>query len=131
MKLLYPLIILSSTLLFSIEWQREFIPDEFGDKTDSQYIYCQVKGTFSNSIENNAPLDVTLVVEKDKVWVKLLHYGKFKPQSPDYKTIEMKPQNVEVVDQQLIDEASKYLNIKRNIGDKEAYEYAQKLIPAT
>ena len=58
-------------------------------------------------------------------------YGKFKPQSPDYKTIEMKPQNVEVVDQQLIDEASKYLNIKRNIGDKEAYEYAQKLIPAT
>ena len=58
-------------------------------------------------------------------------YGKFKPQSPDYKTIEMKPQNVEVVDQQLIDEASKYLNIKRNIGDREAYEYAQKLIPAT
>ena len=58
-------------------------------------------------------------------------YGKFKPQSPDYKTIEMKPQNVEVVDQQLIDEASKYLEIKRKIGDKEAYEYAQKLIPAT
>jgi hypothetical protein len=58
-------------------------------------------------------------------------YGKFKPQSPDYKTIEMKPQNVEVVDQQLIDEASKYLEIKRKLGDKEAYEYAQKLIPAT
>mgnify|MGYP000845547515 FL=1 len=58
-------------------------------------------------------------------------YGRFKPQSPDYKTIEMKPQNIEVVDQQLIDEASKYLEIKRNIGDKEAYEYAQKLIPAT
>ena len=58
-------------------------------------------------------------------------YGRFKPQSPDYKTIEMKPQNIEVVDQQLIDEASKYLEIKRNIGDKEAYEYAQKLIPST
>lgn len=58
-------------------------------------------------------------------------YGKFKPQSPDYKTIEMKPQNVEVVDQQLIDEASKYLEIKRKLGDKEAYEYAQKLIPST
>jgi hypothetical protein len=58
-------------------------------------------------------------------------YGKFKPQSPDYKTIEMKPQNVEVVDQQLIDEASKYLEIKRKLGDKEAYEYAQKLISAT
>ena len=58
-------------------------------------------------------------------------YGRFKPQSPDYKTIEMKPQNIEVVDQQLIDEASKYLEIKRKIGDKEAYEYAQKLIPST
>jgi len=58
-------------------------------------------------------------------------YGNFKPQSADYKTLEMSPSNIEVVDQQLIDEASKYLEIKRNIGDKEAYEYAQKLIPAT
>ena len=58
-------------------------------------------------------------------------YGKFKPQAPDYKTIEMKPQNVEVVDQQLIDEASKFLEIKRLKGDKAAYEYAQSLIPAT
>jgi hypothetical protein len=57
--------------------------------------------------------------------------GQFKPQSPDYKTIEMKPQNVEVVDQQLIDEASKYLEIKRTLGDEEAYKYAQSLIPAT
>ena len=58
-------------------------------------------------------------------------YGNFKPQSADYKTLEMSPSNIEVVDQQLIDEASKYLEIKRNIGDKEAYEYAQKLIPST
>jgi len=58
-------------------------------------------------------------------------YGNFKPQSADYKTLEMSPSNIEVVDQQLIDEASKYLEIKRNIGDREAYEYAQKLIPAT
>lgn len=57
--------------------------------------------------------------------------GQFKPQSPDYKTIEMKPQNVEVVDQQLIDEASKFLEIKRTLGDEEAYKYAQSLIPAT
>ena len=58
-------------------------------------------------------------------------YGNFKPQSADYKTLEMSPSNIEVVDQQLVDEASKYLEIKRNIGDREAYEYAQKLIPAT
>jgi len=38
---------------------------------------------------------------------------------------------VEVVDQQLIDEASKYLEIKRTLGDEEAYKYAQNLISAT
>jgi hypothetical protein len=58
-------------------------------------------------------------------------YGNFKPQSADYKTLEMSPANIEVVDPQLIDEASKFLEIKRNLGDREAYEYAQKLIPAT
>ena len=58
------------------------------------------------------------------------NYGQFKPMPQDYRGLVMKPQ-VEKVDQQLIDEASKYLEIKRNIGDREAYEYAQKLIPAT
>ena len=58
-------------------------------------------------------------------------YGNFKPQSADYKTLEMSPANIEVVDPQLIDEASKFLEIKRNLGDREAYEYAQKLIPTT
>ena len=38
---------------------------------------------------------------------------------------------VQPVDQQLIDEASKYLEIKRTLGDRAAYEYAQNLIPAT
>jgi len=58
-------------------------------------------------------------------------YGNFKPQSADYKTLEMSPANIEVVDPQLIDEASKFLEIKRNLGDREAYEYAQRLIPTT
>jgi len=58
-------------------------------------------------------------------------YGNFKPQSADYKTLEMSPSNIEVVDQQLIDEASKFLEIKRTLGDEEAYKYAQSLIPAT
>jgi len=62
---------------------------------------------------------------------KASKYGNFKPQSPDYKTLEMSPSNIEVVDQQLIDEASKYLEIKRTLGDEEAYKYAQSLIPAT
>ena len=58
-------------------------------------------------------------------------YGNFKPQSADYKTLEMSPSNIEVVDQQLIDEASKFLEIQRTLGDEEAYKYAQSLIPAT
>jgi len=57
-------------------------------------------------------------------------YGQFKPTPFDQRSLQMNTP-VEVVDQQLIDEASKYLEIKRNIGDREAYEYAQKLIPAT
>ena len=57
-------------------------------------------------------------------------YGQFKPTPFDQRSLQMNTP-VEVVDQQLIDEASKYLEIKRNIGDKEANEYAQKLIPAT
>jgi hypothetical protein len=48
----------------------------------------------------------------------------------DYRGLVMKPQ-VEQVDQQLIDEASKFLEIQRTLGDEEAYKYAQSLIPAT
>ena len=48
----------------------------------------------------------------------------------DYKKITNESP-VQPVDQQLVDEASKYLEIQRTLGDKEAYEYAQKLIPAT
>jgi len=57
-------------------------------------------------------------------------YGKFKPMPQDYRGLVMKPQ-VEQVDQQLIDEASKFLEIQRTLGDEEAYKYAQSLIPAT
>jgi len=38
---------------------------------------------------------------------------------------------VQPVDQQLIDEASKFLEIQRTQGDRAAYQYAQNLIPAT
>ena len=82
--------------------------------------------TFGTTIPHTIMLRKLMQNRRDAV-----KYGNFKPQSADYKTLEMSPSNIEVVDQQLIDEASKYLEIKRNIGDKEAYEYAQKLIPAT
>jgi len=57
-------------------------------------------------------------------------YGQFKPTPFDQRSLQMNTP-VEVVDQQLIDEASKYLEIKRTLGDEEAYKYAQSLIPAT
>ena len=56
--------------------------------------------------------------------------GAFASMPADLRKITMNTP-VQPVDQQLVDEASKYLEIKRNIGDREAYEYAQKLIPAT
>ena len=59
-----------------------------------------------------------------------LYYGYNKPAPADYKTIEMKPSRVEVIDQQNVDEVSKYLQIKKNLGDRDAYEYLNKLIPS-
>jgi len=57
-------------------------------------------------------------------------FGALKALPADQRKLQMNLP-VQPVDQQLVDEASKYLEIKRNIGDREAYEYAQKLIPAT
>lgn len=57
-------------------------------------------------------------------------FGTLKAMPADQRKLQM-DLPVQPVDQQLIDEASKFLEIKRNIGDKEAYEYAQRLIPAT
>jgi len=57
-------------------------------------------------------------------------FGALKPMPADQRKLQMNLP-VQPVDQQLVDEASKYLEIQRTLGDKEAYEYAQKLIPAT
>jgi len=57
-------------------------------------------------------------------------FGALKPMPADQRKLQMNIP-VQPVDQQLVDEASKYLEIQRTLGDKEAYEYAQKLIPAT
>jgi hypothetical protein len=56
--------------------------------------------------------------------------GAFRSMPADYRKLAMNTP-VQVVDQQLVDEASKYLEIKRTLGDRAAYEYAQNLIPAT
>ncbi len=56
--------------------------------------------------------------------------GAFASMPADLRKVTMNTP-VQPVDQQLVDEASKYLEIKRNLGDREAYEYAQRLIPAT
>ena len=56
--------------------------------------------------------------------------GGFASMPADLRKLQMNLP-VQPVDQQLIDEASKYLEIKRTLGDEEAYKYAQSLIPAT
>ena len=57
-------------------------------------------------------------------------FGALKPLPADQRKLQMDIP-VQPVDQQLVDEASKYLEIKRTLGDRAAYEYAQSLIPAT
>tara|TARA_R110000824_G_scaffold5381_1_gene24911 strand:+ start:13 stop:1269 length:1257 start_codon:yes stop_codon:yes gene_type:complete len=57
-------------------------------------------------------------------------FGTLKGMPADQRKLQMQIP-VQPVDQQLVDEASKYLEIQRTLGDKAAYEYAQKLIPAT
>ena len=56
--------------------------------------------------------------------------GGFKSMPADLRKLQMNLP-VQPVDQQLIDEASKFLEIQRTLGDEEAYKYAQSLIPAT
>ena len=56
--------------------------------------------------------------------------GGFASMPADLRKLQMNLP-VQPVDQQLIDEASKFLEIKRTLGDEEAYKYAQSLIPAT
>lgn len=56
--------------------------------------------------------------------------GAFKSMPADLRKMQLSLP-VQPVDQQLIDEASKYLEIQRTLGDRAAYEYAQSLIPAT
>ena len=56
--------------------------------------------------------------------------GGFASMPADLRKLQMNLP-VQPVDQQLIDEASKFLEIQRTLGDEEAYKYAQSLIPAT
>ena len=56
--------------------------------------------------------------------------GAFASMPADLRKLQMNLP-VQPVDQQLIDEASKFLELQRTQGDRAAYEYAQKLIPAT
>jgi hypothetical protein len=82
--------------------------------------------TFGTSI----PKTIMLREPMAKVRAEGKGFGSFASMPADYRKLAMNTP-VQPVDQQLVDEASKYLEIKRTLGDKAAYEYAQKLIPAT
>jgi hypothetical protein len=78
----------------------------------------------------NIPKTIMLREPMAKVRAEGKGLGAFASMPADYRKLAMNTP-VQPVDQQLVDEASKYLEIQRTLGDREAYEYAQKLIPAT
>jgi hypothetical protein len=82
--------------------------------------------TFGTSI----PKTIMLRDPMSKVRAEGKGLGEFKSMPADYRKLAMNTP-VQPVDQQLIDEASKFLEIQRTLGDEEAYKYAQSLIPAT
>jgi hypothetical protein len=82
--------------------------------------------TFGTSI----PKTIMLREPMSKVRAEGKGLGEFKSMPADYRKLAMNTP-VQPVDQQLIDEASKFLEIQRTLGDEEAYKYAQSLIPAT
>lgn len=78
----------------------------------------------------NIPKTIMLREPMAKVRAEGKGLGEFKSMPADYRKLAMNTP-VQVADQQLIDEASKFLEIQRTLGDEEAYKYAQSLIPAT
>jgi hypothetical protein len=78
----------------------------------------------------NIPKTIMLRDPMAKVRAEGKGLGAFASMPADYRKLAMNTP-VQPVDQQLVDEASKYLEIQRTLGDRAAYEYAQKLIPAT
>ena len=78
----------------------------------------------------NIPKTIMLREPMAKVRAEGKGLGAFKSMPADYRKLAMNTP-VQVADQQLIDEASKFLEIQRTQGDRAAYEYAQNLIPAT
>jgi hypothetical protein len=78
----------------------------------------------------NIPKTIMLREPMAKVRAEGKGLGAFASMPADYRKLAMNTP-VQPVDQQLVDEASKYLEIQRTLGDRAAYEYAQKLIPAT
>ena len=95
---------------------------------DSQVM--KAPGAETYTFGTSVPKTIMLREPMAKVRAEGKGFGTFKSMPADLRKLTFNTP-VQVADQQLIDEASKYLEIKRNIGDREAYEYAQKLIPAT
>ena len=95
---------------------------------DSQVIKAKDAETYT--FGTSIPKTIMLREPMARVRAEGKGLGAFKSMPADLRKLTFNTP-VQVADQQLIDEASKYLEIKRNIGDREAYEYAQKLIPAT
>lgn len=55
-------------------WKTAYYVDEFGDKTNDEYIYTEVKGVFSNTATQDSPLTVQIAVDHDVVSIFLYEY---------------------------------------------------------
>lgn len=57
-------------------WKIGQYVDEFGDKTNSKYVYTQLYGTFNNSATTNSELRVVIIFDKyDYARINLYEYG--------------------------------------------------------
>lgn len=53
--------------------------DDFGEKTDEQYVATELFGTFSNSATTNSDLRVRFLIDKDDIRIQLYEYARNHP----------------------------------------------------
>ena len=56
-------------------WQIENYTNEWGEKTNLSFVSRSCKGTFSNSVSTDAPLNALLIINKKDISIKLYEYG--------------------------------------------------------
>ena len=69
-------------------WKQKFYVDNFGDYTDSGYISTSLMGKFSNSATTNANLNISFLIESERVSIMLYEYANNHPVKGNVSEIE-------------------------------------------